>query len=143
MKTIDLKAIIEASGLDLDFAASQLFPTNQYATLALNRVMNGKALLKSDQVAILSKMVNIPIGDLYSGKSWTPNSRDGMHEFTNGDYKATLDTNTWITKVFHKEAKIYNALPFQYQLYECRLIQPFQRTRRLAIAQSFLFRLRR
>lgn len=100
MGNIDLKLIIEATGLDQEMIAEQLFPTNQYPKLALNRVLSGKSLLDASQISKLSSLTGLPINELFSGSSWKTDSRGGKHKFTNGDFVAELDTETWITKIF-------------------------------------------
>lgn len=102
MKTIDLQAIIDAKQLDVKEVAQQLFPTNQYPRLALNRVLAGKALLDAAQISKLSLLSGVDIGDLYADNNWEAESKNGLHTFTNGDWTATLDTTTWLTKIFHK-----------------------------------------
>lgn len=104
MKTIDLKAIIEAKNLDVNTVAQQLFPTNQYPRLALNRILAGKALLDATQISKLAMLTGLDIGDLYANNNWNAKSADGLHTFTSGDWLATLDTTTWITKIFHKNS---------------------------------------
>ena len=109
MKTIDLKSIIEAKGLDTAIVAQQLFPTNQYSRLALNRVMAGKAELDATQISKLSLLANMTIDQLY-GTVWAVDSQKGIHKFTNGEFIAELDTNTWVTKIFHKRSMIHESV---------------------------------
>jgi len=110
MNTIDLKSIIEAKELDVNVVAQQLFPTNQYARLALNRVMAGKAELDASQISKLALLANMTISDLYNNGGWKADSVDGIHKFTNGDFIAELNTNTWVTKVFHKNSLIHESV---------------------------------
>lgn len=109
MKTIDLKAIIEERQLDVNTVAQQLFPTNQFPRLAINRILAGKAVLDAIQISKLSLLAGIDIGDLYND-NWVANSKNGIHTFTNGDYIAELDTNTWLTKVFHNKSMIHESI---------------------------------
>lgn len=110
MNTIDLKAIIEAKNLDYKIVAQQLFPTNQYARLALNRVIAGKALLDSTQISKLALLANMTIDELYTNREWKAETTNGIHKFTNGDYIAELNTNTWVTKVFHNTSMIHESV---------------------------------
>lgn len=106
MNTIDLKAIIEAKNLDVALVAQQLFPTNQYSRLALNRVIAGKAELDATQISKLAMLANMTIDELYN-RTWKADSKDGIHTFNNGEYLAELDTKTWITKIFHNNSMIH------------------------------------
>jgi len=109
MKTIDIQAIIDAEGLDKNKIAEQLFPTNQYPRLALNRVIAGKAELDASQISRLASLAGMTFDELY-GENWKAKSKDGIHKFTNGDYTAELDTNTWITKVFHNSSMLHESV---------------------------------
>lgn len=110
MKNIDIKAIIEAKGLNITEVAQQLFPTNQYARLAINRVIAGKAVLDATQISKLALFANMSMDELYENGAWKADSKDGLHHFTNGDFIAKLDTNTWITKIFHKKSMIHESI---------------------------------
>lgn len=110
MNTIDLKGIIEAKGLDTLMVAQQLFPTNQYQRLALNRVMQGKALLDSTQISKLALLAGMSINELYNNGGWAAQSQEGIHNFTNGEFMAQLDTNTWVTKIFHNKSMIHESI---------------------------------
>ena len=101
MNNIDLKAIIEVKNLDHETVAKELFPTNQYPKLALNRVLLGKSMLDASQISKLSILTGLPINDLFSGSGWSTQSSGEKHKFTNGEFVAELDTETWITKVFY------------------------------------------
>lgn len=109
MKTIDLKAIIEEKKLDVNIVAQQLFPTNQFPRLAINRILAGKAVLDATQISKLALLADMEIGDLYTG-NWEAKSNNGIHSFTNGEYIAELDTNTWLTKIFHNKSMIHESI---------------------------------
>jgi len=109
MKTINLKEIIEKSNLDINDVAIQLFPGNKYARLALNRILSGKAVLDADQISKLSLLANIPISQLYENWKATYNGDKGVHTFTYGDFTAYLDTNKWVTRIFHKNSKFHES----------------------------------
>jgi len=110
MNTIDLGAIIKAKDLDVATVAQQLFPTNQYSRLALNRVIAGKAELDAVQMRKLASMANMTIDELYNNGGWVANSKDGIHTFTNGEFIAELNTSTWITKVWHNNSMIHESV---------------------------------
>lgn len=110
MKTIDIRQIIEAKGLDFKTVAEQLFPTNQFPRLALNRVIDKKSELDASQISKLALLAGVPIGDLWEASWGATASGKGIHLFSNGEYIAELDTNTWITKIFHKSSMIHESV---------------------------------
>jgi len=110
MRTINVKEIIETRGLDTKEVARQLFPKNKYPDLALNRVMKGKNVLDADQISKLALMAGLQISELFSGENWKASSRKGVHVFTNGEFRAELDSETWITKVFHKDSMFHESI---------------------------------
>lgn len=99
MRTIDVKRAIEKSGLDTKEVAKQLFPGNKYPKLALNRVVSGEALLNSEQISKLALMLGVNIADLY-GSQWKMESKKDVITFTSEDYRAELNTKTWVTRLF-------------------------------------------
>lgn len=107
MNTIDLKAIIEAKNLNTKIVAQQLFPTNQYPVLALNRVIAGQSLLDSMQISKFAMLANMSIDELYTNRGWKADSKDGIHTFNNGEYLAELNTKTWTTKIYHNNSMIH------------------------------------
>lgn len=109
MRTINLKSIIEAKGLDVEMVAQQLFPTNQYSRLALNRVIAGKGELDASQISKFALLADCSIEDLY-GDYWECKFTDGVHTFSNKDYVAELNTKTWTTKIFHKNSMIHESV---------------------------------
>lgn len=109
MQTVKVKEVISQKNLDMKEVAQQLFPKNKYPRLALNRVMAGDAVLDADQISKLALMAGVQISDLYTG-NWKAKSRKGVHVFTNDEYTAELNTETWITKIFHKDSMIHEAV---------------------------------
>lgn len=110
MRTIKVKEIIETRGLDIKEVARQLFPKNKYPDLALNRVIKGKNVLDADQISKLALMAGIQLSELFSGEAWKGSSRKGVHIFTNGDFRAELDSESWVTKVFHKDSMFHESI---------------------------------
>ena len=104
MKTINLKKIIEVKNLDKKEVAAELFPTNKFATLALDRVLDGKSVLDANQISRFSLYSGIPIAELYSGADWSSTIKGGTHVLLKGAYRAELDSKTWTTKLFHKDS---------------------------------------
>ena len=110
MKTFNLKEIIEKQGLSTKDVAIQLFPSNKYPKLALDRVLAGKAFLDTNQVSKLSMITGIAIDELYIGGEWKATSAKDKLRFTTGEYVAELDTKTWITKVYHNDSLFHDAV---------------------------------
>lgn len=110
MKIFDLKEIIEKQNLVVKEVAKELFPTNKYPKLALDRVLSGKAFLDTNQVSKLSMMTGISIEKLYSGGQWKASATDDKLKFTSENYTAELNTETWITKIYHKDSLFHEAI---------------------------------
>jgi hypothetical protein len=110
MRTIDLNKIIEKRELDPNDVAQQLFPRNKYPMLALNRVLAGKAVLDANQISKLALISGLSIDQLYSGNGWKMRSRAGIYYLQNGEYKAELNTDTWVTKIFHKDSIFHESI---------------------------------
>lgn len=97
---IDLRKIVEQMEMGKKEIAIQLFPTNKFPVLALNRVMSGDAVLDADQISKLSMLSGLSPNEMYS--SWKMESRSGLHVFTNGNYRAELDMSRGTTKIYYK-----------------------------------------
>ena len=110
MNKIDLQQLIEIYNLDKKEIAETLFPGAKYPTLALNRIISGEALLDSDQVSKLALFIGVPIEKLYSGTKWAGKHNGNTHTFTNGEYKAELNTETWTTKLFHNDSLFHEEI---------------------------------
>ena len=110
MRTINVKKIIESRGLDFKEVAHQLFPKNKYPGLALNRVIKGKSVLDADQISKLALMSGLKISELFSGENWKYVSGKGVHVFTNGEFRAELDSGSWVTKIFHKDSMFHESI---------------------------------
>ena len=102
MQKINLKKIVETSPMSKKEIAAQLFPSNKFPVLALNRVMAGEAELEASQISKLSVLMDIPIDKLF--REWTWKSKNEVHTFYDGDYVAELNTHTWTAKLFHKNS---------------------------------------
>tara|TARA_R110002073_G_scaffold41011_9_gene116267 strand:- start:258 stop:725 length:468 start_codon:yes stop_codon:yes gene_type:complete len=110
MQTINLDRIIKSKNLDKKELAQRLFPDNKYAALALNRVIKGDGFLDSKQISLLSELVNIPIGKLFTGAGWDLKSGRGLLIITSDDFRAELDRDTWVTKVFENGSLFHESI---------------------------------
>lgn len=109
MKVIKIKEVIDRNGLDFEETAKHLFPRNKYPRLALNRVIAGEAVLDADQISKLSLLSGVAIEDLFSG-NWEVQRKPGKIVIQSEDYRAELDTESWITSVFHKKSLIHESV---------------------------------
>ena len=106
MSNFNLTAIIEQYKLEPKSLAAELFPGNAYPVPALKRVLEGEALLNTDQISKLSHLTGIPIYDLFTGEKWKGVASKDAEVMTleNGDFKASLNRKTWVTKLYHKNS---------------------------------------
>jgi hypothetical protein len=98
---INVKKFIADHNLDTMEVAAQLFPENNYQKMALKRILDGSALLDSEQVSKLAAMAKVPINQLFSG-AWNTGAKADTLVFEAGDYRAELDTTLWITRILHR-----------------------------------------
>jgi hypothetical protein len=110
MQTINLDRIIKSKNLDKKELAQKLFPDNKYAALALNRVIRGDGFLDSKQISLLSALVSIPIGELFTGSGWDLKSSRDTLIITSDKFRAELDRNTWVTKVYENRSLFHESL---------------------------------
>lgn len=104
MSKIDLMAVMDKYKLDKKDLAVALFPSNKYASVALTRVLNGINLLDSEQLSKLASMAGVSVDSLYTDRQWEQTSnKSGEIIFTKDDFRAVLNTDTWITKLYAKE----------------------------------------
>ena len=104
MNTIDIRKVIDENGLSFDDIALHMFPTNVHPRLALNRVIRGEAFLDERQISKLAKLSGLSISELFGEVEWKAMSKKGTLLFMSKDFKAELDTETWVTKIFHKDS---------------------------------------
>jgi hypothetical protein len=110
MKEVNVKQIIADKKLDANEIAKQLFPGNKFPRLALNRVMSGGAYLDSMQLSKLAHIIGVSIDSLYNRGSWKPSHKNRQVIFTNGRYKAILDVDTSITRIYDNDSLIHDSV---------------------------------
>lgn len=110
MANINLEQILQTRGLDPKEVAQQLFPSNKYPDLALRRAIKGGSFLDSQQISKLALMCGVSISDLFEGGAWKGSFNQGLHIFTNAEYKAELNTDTWVTKIFHNDSLFHESI---------------------------------
>lgn len=110
MQTIDLASILEKSEVSKKELAKLLFPSHKYPGLAINNVLKGELKLDSEQISKLSSFTGISIEDLFQISKWKMESLKGQIEFSNGEFKALLNTETWITKIFCNDSMFHESV---------------------------------
>lgn len=101
MKTIDIKNIIESSGIDFMEYAELLFPKIKLQRLALNRAIKSNPPLKSDQISKLSLLSGVPISAMYSDK-------DLSCFFKNDDIRIETPGNIIYVDLLSAEYRIFS-----------------------------------
>lgn len=107
--TINLRELIEQRGLKTREVAEFLYPDNKFPRVALQRVLDGKALLNSEQVSRLATWLGISTDGLYKG-GWSSEFEGETCILTNGNYRAELSIRTGETKVFHLGALFHEII---------------------------------
>ena len=112
MTNFNISAIIEQHKLEPKSLAAQLFPENAYPMPALKRVIEGEALLNTDQISKLSFMTGIPIAELFTGEKWKGVASKDAEVMTleNGEFKASLNRKTWVTTLYHKNSIFHESV---------------------------------
>lgn len=116
MKTIDVKQIVSDAALDYNEVAAHLFPGAKFPRLALNRVASGDGQLDADQLSKLAAMAGQTIAQLFGESDWNSISHKGKLLFFNEEFKAELDLETWVTKVYHKKSLFHDEVLTQKQI---------------------------
>lgn len=101
---------MDEKGLDKKEVARQLFPNNNFPVRALDRAIKGDYALDANQISKLALLANATIGELFSGESWKSDYDGRLHTFTNGEFMATLDPTTWMTRVFHNKSLFHETI---------------------------------
>lgn len=120
MKTIDVKKIIEDMGCDKKTMAKQLFPGNKFPVLALDRVLQDKAVLDANQISRLSSFSGVPIGKLFD--EWEITQRKGVHTLKNGNYHAEVDFSEMVIRMYHNASLFHEEILFDSKLTLSELI---------------------
>lgn len=100
MDNIDVKSLIEKSGLDPVVLAKELYPSNKFPVHALQRVIAGEALLNSEQIAKLAQMLNVEINEVYDISKWKVGANKDLIYLKHGEYRVELDLTAKTSKIF-------------------------------------------
>lgn len=112
MARIDIYKFIDDHGLERKEVENLLFPTAKHPYYALNRIARGEGLLDSEQLYKLAELAGVSVSALYDHKKWKQrkNVEGKTLVFENGEYKAILNRETWITKIFQKDAMFHESV---------------------------------
>ena len=110
MQRINLAQIVSDNNLDKKEIAKELFPMHTYPMLAYKRIIKGDAVLNSDQISKLASITGLSIAQIFSGENWKSKKTGNLYTFTSGNYKAVLDTDTWITKIYLKDSLLHESV---------------------------------
>lgn len=108
---VNVKKIIEDSGVDTATVAKALFPENNFPKPALSRVLNGEALLNTVQVEALAKLTHRQVGELFDVDGWVNKGSDGnCLKLTRNGYTATLDFDRWTSVIVTPDGNVLDTL---------------------------------
>lgn len=88
----DLNLIMQQYRLQPRDVENALFPHVRYKNMALARVLNGEALLNTDQVQALADLAGVMVQDLFLYKNdWRARAEKGTLIFIKNEYEAKLN----------------------------------------------------
>lgn len=108
MQTIDFERLLQ--GRDRAQLARDLFPGHKFPEKALRRTEIGKTQLTADQISRLASLLGCRIAELFTGENWRGRFEGDTHTLTSGDYTATLNTTTWVTRLWHKDTLYHESV---------------------------------
>ena len=108
MQKIKLAETIEELNLDKREVAETLFPGNKFPKMALDRVLDGEAVLNADQISRLALFANVSLSSLFTGEGWGCKSRGTQHIFTSGEFVAQVDMEAGKVDMFHKSTLFHS-----------------------------------
>ena len=102
---INLQSFIDAHNLDPQRTASELFPTNAYPVMAMKRVLQGEALLDSDQIQRLAAFAGTTVSKVFNN-GWSMStdfiSSSPKYVLESDAWRAEIDRASWVTTLYHK-----------------------------------------
>lgn len=112
MRVLDLENLIKKSKMDRLVLAKRLFPKHKHPSMALSRVEEGKGLLDSAQLILLSEILQVGVDQLFTGSQWgaAVSKGKGVFELNSGEYTAHLDIPNQTTKLFHKGSEFHETV---------------------------------
>jgi hypothetical protein len=110
MKTIDLQKIVANYEHGAQAFAKELFPSNKFPSMALARVIQGKANLDADQISKLALITGQSFDSLFGSEDWRKETKKDKIIFTWGEFRAEIDTLNWVSRVYHLDSILHDEL---------------------------------
>jgi hypothetical protein len=110
MSRIDIARLRKLRGIKAAELAKALFPDHKHPYHALNFVERGKAFLNSEQIGVLAKIMELPIGMVFEDTDWLMSSSKigpSIIEFRVYDYLALYDSKRHTTKLSNANGVMY------------------------------------
>lgn len=106
---MDIEKAITRTGLTTNEVAEHLFPNNKHPYHALKRVMDGHALLNTDQASKLAVLASLTIAELFHG-GWSGSASENQINFQKDGYTVSVDTSIWNTRIYHNASLIHEQI---------------------------------
>lgn len=106
---LDIQLIAKTNNIDTATLAAVLFPNNKRQTAALARVLTGETQLYEIQISRLAQHLNVTISELYE-LNGTTSVDDESINFEFGDCGASLDTRSFLLRIWHKGELIHDTV---------------------------------
>lgn len=103
MSAFNINTLISKYNLDEDTLAKELFPDNKFPKIALARITSGVSYLDTSQLAILAKITNLKISDLFVNEEWTKVITNEKIIFYKNKFRVELDFETLISDIYFGE----------------------------------------
>lgn len=99
-----------ARGLDKKVVAAQLYPRLKHPLLAFNRAIKGISSLSDAQKSKLALLADLSPAALYEAGKWQVRSKENVITFLTEEYRAELDTSTFVTRLFHNKSLFHETV---------------------------------
>lgn len=107
---INLKSFMDAHKLDPAKTARELFPGNAYPVMAMKRILDGEALMDTDQVERLAAFAGVPVSKVFNnGWSFAADWGEDRKVYTleSDGWRAEIDRATWVTTLYHNGKAVH------------------------------------
>ena len=106
---IDLEKLIQKYSLDKKVLEELLFPLNKHQALALRRAIIGDTSLVDEQISKLASLIGVSRDALYVDE-WKHVVKGTMQVFESEDYRAELNMENNMTRIYHKGSLKHTAI---------------------------------
>lgn len=110
MSKIDLKRLRKLNGVKACDLATVLFPDHKDPYKPLYQIEKGAAFLNTEQLGVLAKFFDVPVGMLFESVDWAMSSSKvgpSIIEFRTYDYVALYDSRLHTTKLSNAKGVMY------------------------------------